>query len=194
VHGWCLMHNHGHWIFEASSEDSISNLMRDMQSRYSRHLNTKYKKKPWLLLGPLRGRRRRRNYSPYGRTGPVNWAPRFDAVFLDRAGFPSFLRYLEANPVEAGLVKRAVRWRWSSARAHCAGSTVDGLLCLDRWQHLFGRPEDAAAAWNEYLDAPQVEREANARRLRAMRTGSAQNRARKWVPAELTVTADSPPG
>ena len=30
IHGWCLMHNHGHWIFEASSEDSISNLMRDI--------------------------------------------------------------------------------------------------------------------------------------------------------------------
>ena len=37
IHGWCLMHNHGHWIFEASSEDSISNLMRDMQSGYSRY-------------------------------------------------------------------------------------------------------------------------------------------------------------
>ena len=41
VHGWGLMHNHGYWIFEASSEDSISNLMRDMQSCcYSRYLNT----------------------------------------------------------------------------------------------------------------------------------------------------------
>ena len=31
IHGWCLMHNHGHWIFEASSAESISNMMRDMQ-------------------------------------------------------------------------------------------------------------------------------------------------------------------
>ena len=30
IHGWCLMHNHGHWIFEASSAESISNMMRDM--------------------------------------------------------------------------------------------------------------------------------------------------------------------
>ena len=33
IHGWCLMHNHGHWIFEASSEDSISNLMRQTGKR-----------------------------------------------------------------------------------------------------------------------------------------------------------------
>ncbi|MBY0507021.1 MAG: transposase, partial [Bryobacteraceae bacterium] len=39
IHGWCLMHNHGHWIFEAAKPKSISNLMRDMQSRYSHYLN-----------------------------------------------------------------------------------------------------------------------------------------------------------
>jgi REP element-mobilizing transposase RayT len=33
IHGWCLMHNHGHWVFEASTAASISNLMRDMQSK-----------------------------------------------------------------------------------------------------------------------------------------------------------------
>ena len=30
VCGYCLMYNHGHWMFEASTEESISNLMRDM--------------------------------------------------------------------------------------------------------------------------------------------------------------------
>ena len=61
IHGWCLMHNHGHWIFEASSEDSISNLMRDMQSNYSRYVNRRYQKEPWKLLAPLTlyGRRAR---------------------------------------------------------------------------------------------------------------------------------------
>ena len=75
IHGWCLMHNHGHWIFEASSEDSISNLMRDMQSGYSRYLNRRYQKEPWKLLAPLTlyGRRARKMFSPYRRAGPVNW-------------------------------------------------------------------------------------------------------------------------
>ena len=92
VHGWGMMHNHGHWIFEASSEDSISNVMRDMQGCYSRYLNKKYRATPWQLLAPLTvvGRRLRKMFSPYHRAGPVNWTPRFDAVFLDGAGFGSF--------------------------------------------------------------------------------------------------------
>ena len=99
IHGWCLMHNHGHWIFEASSEDSISNLMRDMQSCYSRYLNRRYQKEPWKLLAPLTlyGRRARKMFSPYRRAGPVNWTPRFDAMCLVGAGFQMCLRYLENN-------------------------------------------------------------------------------------------------
>ncbi len=42
IHCFSLMHNHSHWMFEASSEESISNLMRDMQGNYSRYLNRKY--------------------------------------------------------------------------------------------------------------------------------------------------------
>ena len=73
--------------------------MRDMQGGYSRYLNKKYRLEPWLLLAPLAiyGRRAKRMYSLYRRAGPVNWAPRFDAVFLDGAGYRSFLRYVENN-------------------------------------------------------------------------------------------------
>jgi REP element-mobilizing transposase RayT len=90
VHGWCLLHHHGHWVFEASNEESISNLMRDMQSQFSRYLNTKYKRRPWLLLAPLRGRKGRSSYSPYRRAGHVNWTPRFDAEELVRLDFRRF--------------------------------------------------------------------------------------------------------
>lgn len=72
IHGWCLMHNHGHWIFEASTEESISNLMRDMQGRYSYYLNRRYRATPWLLQSPLKGGGSRYNHSRYRRAGPVN--------------------------------------------------------------------------------------------------------------------------
>ena len=52
IHGWCLLHNHGHWIFEASTPASISNVMRDMQGRYSHYLNVKYQDTPWVMIGP----------------------------------------------------------------------------------------------------------------------------------------------
>ena len=188
------MHNHGHWIFEASTEDSISNVMRDMQGGYSRYLNRKYKKTPWLLIAPLRSRRRRRNYSPYRKAGPVNWSPRFDAEFLDAAGFKAFLRYLELNPVRARMCGRATGWRWSSARAHFTGEDTDELLCLDRWQHVFGCPETIAADWAEFVEGPEEERAENAVRVRRMATGSRQNRPRRWVAPAVTFAAGSPPG
>ena len=36
----------------------------------------------------------------------------FDAMFLDGAGFKSFLRYVENNPVRAHLARKATDWKW----------------------------------------------------------------------------------
>ena len=195
IHGWCLMHNHGHWIFEASSEDSISSLMRDMQGGYSRYLNRRYQKEPWKLLAPLTlyGRRARKMFSPYRRAGPVNWTPRFDAMCLVGAGFKMFLRYLENNPVRAKMARKATDWEWSSARAHCAGEDAGGVLCLDVWRHLFGNPPGdpagAAEAWTEFLDGPAEE----VRRNAALWPGP-YNRVTGWVAPVVRLRAGSPPG
>jgi putative transposase len=39
------------------------------------------------------------------------------------------IRYVELNPVKAGLAEQAESWPWSSARAHVSG-TEDGLTDL----------------------------------------------------------------
>ncbi|MBY0508173.1 MAG: transposase, partial [Bryobacteraceae bacterium] len=189
IHGWCLMHNHGHWIFEAARPDSISNLMRDMQSRYSHYLNVKYRETPWALIAPLFGAKGQdiSHFAPYLRTGPVNWTPRFDARHLDAQGFREFLRYLENNPVKAGLVQRAVDWRWSSARAHCLDEDADGLLTLDLWRHCFGNPETIAREWRIYLEGPLNEARRNAAILATYHSGSRLNRPLGWY-------GPSPPG
>ena len=186
VHVWSLVHNHGHWVFEASSKESISNLMRDMQGPYSRYLNKRYAKEPWRLLGVLRSRGRGKKFSKYLRMGPVNWTPRFDAVFLDAAGAKEFMRYAELNPVRAGLVKRAERWDWSSASAHFAGTDDGGMLCLAQWKWFFGNPETAAPNWKAYVEAPMAEEQANRVRLAAVRLACAPfNRPRGWVAPPL---------
>ena len=40
---------------------------------------------------------------------------------MDEAHLLTAVRYVELNPVAAGLVKRAEDWRWSSARSHVEG-------------------------------------------------------------------------
>jgi len=94
-------------------------------------VDCKYKETPWLLIAPLYGCKDIEQFSPYLRMGPTNWTPRDDARFLNAKGFKEFLHYLENNPVEAGLARRAADWTWSSAKAHCFGVDTDDLLCFD---------------------------------------------------------------
>ena len=126
------------------------------------------------MLAPLTlyGRLARKMYSLYRRAGPVNWTPRFDAMFLDGAGFKSFLRYVENNPV----------------RAHGAGEDAGGGLCLDVWRHLFGNPAVAAEAWKEFLEGPieEVRRNAGRRPVPYNRVA--------WALPVVTRKAGSPPG
>jgi len=70
VQGYSLMNNHGHWMFEASTEESISDA-------------------PELLVGPLD--LPAAILSRYFRAGPVNWTPRSGlwALHLDERGFRS---------------------------------------------------------------------------------------------------------
>ena len=51
------------------------------------------------------------------------WQGRFFSCVLDEAHLWSAVRYVERNPVRAGLVKRAANYPWSSAVAHCLGKT-----------------------------------------------------------------------
>ena len=47
------------------------------------------------------------------------WQERFHSCRLERTCWP--VRYVEQNPVKAGLVRRPANWPWSSARAHLEG-------------------------------------------------------------------------
>ncbi len=51
------------------------------------------------------------------------WQGRFYSCVLDEAHLWAAVRYVERNPVRAGMVDRAEDHPWSSARAHCVGLT-----------------------------------------------------------------------
>ncbi len=48
-------------------------------------------------------------------TGPFGQDKSFDHLVRDRAGFDRIRRYLECNPVAAGLAARLEEFLWSSA-------------------------------------------------------------------------------
>jgi putative transposase len=82
---------------------------------------------------------------------------------LDEAHLWAAVRYVERNPVRAGMVKRAEDYRWSSARAHVQ-STADPLL--DSGLPLIG----VVGNWSDWLAAEDLPAE-----LMAIRAATASD-------------------
>jgi putative transposase len=107
--GYCLMTNHVHLVGVPQREDSIARTLKDCHGVYAAEFNKKYSK-----------------------TGHL-WQCRPYSCPLDYAHAWAALRYVERNPVRAGMISRAENYAWSSAPAHC-GSKTDPLLTSDWFQ------------------------------------------------------------
>jgi len=103
IWAYCLMPNHVHLVGVPRTADSLRAAVAETHRRYTRHVNLR---EDWH--GHL-------------------WQERFHSFAMDEAYLYHAVRYVELNPVRAGLVKRVGDWRWSSARARLTGKT-DALL------------------------------------------------------------------
>ncbi|MEI7832347.1 MAG: transposase [bacterium] len=95
--GYCLMSNHTHIIGVPGQEESLGLAIGRAHMKYARHANRRQR---WW--GHL-------------------WANRFYSTPMDEAHCWTALRYIECNPVRAGLVEFPWDYPWSSARAHVYG-------------------------------------------------------------------------
>ncbi len=100
-----------------------------------------------------------------GETGHV-WQNRFYSCPLDDRHQWQALRYVELNPVRAGLAADPAAWLWSSATAHLTGIDNPGILEMTEWRNRWN-----ADTWREVL-GHGLEDAALAQRIReATRTG-----------------------
>lgn len=108
VYGWCLMTNHIHLIVEPIAEpESLSLLMKRLSGRQAAYTN-----------------------KLEGRCGSL-WQGRFKASPVQRDAYLlACLRYVELNPVRAGMVATVEDYPWSSYRER-AGIKTRKLLALD---------------------------------------------------------------
>jgi putative transposase len=97
VWAYCLMPNHVHLVVVPEAEESLAKLFRSVHLRYTRLIN---QRKDWR--GHL-------------------WQERFHSFVMDETHLMAAVRYVELNPVRAGLCSIAAEWEWSSARAHLKG-------------------------------------------------------------------------
>jgi len=104
VHAYCLMTNHVHLLVTPQNRDSLARSMQRLGAHYVRYIN---------------GRA--------GRTGTL-WDGRYRACLVDHEHYLlTCYRYIELNPVRAGMVKQAASYPWSSHR-HTAWGQPDPLL------------------------------------------------------------------
>jgi REP-associated tyrosine transposase len=120
--GYCLMSNHVHLIAVPQAPEALSQSLKQAHGRYAAYWNAQKSS-----------------------TGHV-WQGRFYSCPLDESHLWKALRYVELNPVRAGLVTAAELWRWSSAVAHCGGTNSDPMLEMERW-----RKRWTATEWNQFL-------------------------------------------
>lgn len=94
---WCLMDNHVHLVLVPNHEDGLRAALGEAHRRYSRAINFREGWRGYLFQG------------------------RFASYPMDDAHLIAAVRYVENNPVAAGMARRAEDWAWSSAASHLAG-------------------------------------------------------------------------
>jgi putative transposase len=119
IWAYCLMPNHVHLIVVPASERGLSRAIGEAHRRYTVRVN---QREDW------------RGYL---------WQGRFSSYPLDEQYLLAAVRYVELNPVRAGLAERAWRYPWSSAAAHTRGK--DDILV--KVKPMLKRVPD----WREYL-------------------------------------------
>lgn len=102
IWAYCLMPNHVHLIMVPSHVDGLREALGEAHRRYTLRVNLR---EGWR--GHL-------------------WQERFYSFPMDEPHLLAAVRYVERNPVTAGLCRRAEEWAWSSTMAHLRG-TDDGL-------------------------------------------------------------------
>lgn len=104
IHAYVLMTNHAHLLVTPRDEGGISRTMKALGEHYVRYFNR-----------------------AYGRTGTL-WEARPFSCLVENEGYLlTCHRYIECNPVRAGIVGAPEDFPWSSFRANALGEASDLL-------------------------------------------------------------------
>jgi putative transposase len=125
IWAYCIMENHVHFVAVPMEKDSFARTLHSVQRKYAMYFNAKKNRKGHL------------------------WEERFFSCALSDEHLYSAIRYVENNPVRAGLVKEPHHYRWSSAMAHIykihepiLSTNCPVLTRIDDWAQYLSQKDD----------------------------------------------------
>ncbi|MGA7802037.1 MAG: transposase [Gammaproteobacteria bacterium] len=130
VHAYVLMTNHVHLLVTPESEVSISRMLQHVGRCYVTYVNHRY-----------------------NRTGTL-WEGRHKGSVVHSEHYALVCqRYIEMNPVRAGMVAAPGEYPWSSYRANAYGVPPAWLRCLPEYRHLAATDRDRHHAYRELFSS-----------------------------------------
>lgn len=130
IHAYVLMTNHVHLLASPESETSPPKTLQSVGRRYVQYFN-----------------------HTYDRTGTL-WEGRYKATLIDAESYLlTCMRYIEMNPVRAGMVGHPMDYPWSSYRANAQGD-ASGLLTPHSLYRRLGKTDtERQAAYRQLFRA-----------------------------------------
>jgi putative transposase len=128
LHAFVLMTNHVHLLATGHRKGAVADVMHSVGHRYARYFN-RY----------------------FDRTGPVFQGRYWSSIIETEGYFFRTMRYIELNPIRAGMVDRPERFPWSSHGHNTGRERREELTFHEQYLRLGGTPADRASAWADVV-------------------------------------------
>jgi putative transposase len=126
IHAWVFMTNHVHLLVTPRSQSAVSNLMQSLGRQYVQYFNKTYQ-----------------------RSGTL-WEGRFKSCIVQTSDYLlQCYRYIELNPVRAGIVNNPSDYAWSSYRANAFGKASLLITPHNEYLQLGKTPEERQMHYRE---------------------------------------------
>lgn len=128
IHAYVLMENHLHLLLTPQSPDALSRMMQSLGRRYVGWFNARHH-----------------------RSGTL-WEGRFRAGLIEGERYLlACMRYIELNPVRAGLCSEPAQWPWSSAAHHLGLVRSPVVTEHELYWSLGNTPFEREHAYREFI-------------------------------------------
>ena len=129
IHAYVLMTNHVHLLLTPDDAGACGRMMQSLGRRYVRYFN-----------------------SAHGRTGTL-WEGRYKSTLVDTDSyFFTVCRYIELNPVRAGMVQHPAEYPWSSYLCNAQGKDFSLLTPHSLYLGLGRHPGDRQRCYRAMFD------------------------------------------